>query len=57
MIISFLITAWFLSLFDLDETLINAINEILNTQYSTNVYWLSFFIIGLILDIIITIFK
>lgn len=42
-----LILAWILTWFDLDTILINAMNEILNTDFTTAVYWLLFFIIGL----------
>ena len=47
-IISALALAWFLTLFNLDVTLVSAINEVLGTTYSTNVYWLVAFVIGVI---------
>ena len=50
--ISTLITAWILTLFDLDEIIIDAINQLFNTSFNTNVYWLAFLIIGLIGNII-----
>lgn len=48
MIIDSMILAWILSLFNLDNILIDAINQILNTNYTTAVYWLLFFVVGLI---------
>lgn len=51
-IIDTLIFAWFLTLFDLDETLVEAVNEIFGKNYSTAVYWLGAFVIGVILSII-----
>lgn len=47
-----MILAWILSLFNLDNILIDAINQILNTNYTTAVYWLLFFVVGLIATII-----
>lgn len=44
--------AWILSWFNLDDILIDAINQILNTNYTTAVYWLLFFAAGLIATII-----
>lgn len=46
-----LILAWILTWFDLDTILINAINQIFNTDFTTAVYWLLFFIIGLIVKL------
>lgn len=46
-----LILAWILTWFNLDTILINAINEIFNTDFTTAVYWLLFFIIGLIVKL------
>lgn len=46
--ISALITAWILTWFDLDVIIIDAINQIFNTSFTTSVYWLAFLIIGLI---------
>lgn len=45
--------AFLLSIFGFDDILINAANELLNTDYSTNVYWLVAFLVGAIGDIII----
>lgn len=50
--IKMMILAWILSLFNLDNILIDAINQILNTNYTTAVYWLLFFVVGLIATII-----
>ncbi len=47
--IATLIVAWILTWFDLDKILIDGINQIFNTNYTTSVYWLMFFIVGLIL--------
>lgn len=47
-----LIVAWILTWFNLDVTLIDAINQIFNTSFNTNVYWLAFLIIGFIGSII-----
>lgn len=52
MIIDSMILAWILSLFNLDNILIDAINQILNTNYTTAVYWLLFFVVGLIATLI-----
>ena len=47
-----LIIAWLLTCFNMDEILIAGTNEILGTDFSTNVYWLIAFIIGVIMTII-----
>ena len=47
-----MILAWILSWFNLDNILVDAINQILNTNYTTAVYWLLFLVIGLIATII-----
>ena len=47
-----MILAWILSWFNLDNILIDTINQILNTNYTTAVYWLLFFAAGLIATII-----
>lgn len=52
MIIDAMILAWILSWFNLDNILIDAINQILNTNYTTAVYWLLFFAAGLIATLI-----
>lgn len=54
-IIGTLILAWFLTLFNLDTILITAVNEVLGTNYSTNVYWLVAFLIAIIVAVIETI--
>ena len=51
-IISILLFALFLTLFDLDEILVKAINEIFNKNFSTSIYWLAAFIIGLVITFI-----
>ena len=47
-----LFCAWLMSWFDLDEILIKATNEVLGTNYSTAVYWLVAFALGVILSIV-----
>ena len=47
-IIGILIFSWFLTWFKLDTILVTAVNEILGTNYSTNVYWLVAFLIAVI---------
>lgn len=47
-----LIVAWILTWFNLDVTLIDAINQIFNTSFTTSVYWLAFLIIGLVGNIL-----
>lgn len=51
-IFSTLVFAWFLTWFDLDTILISGLNEILGTDFSTNVYWLIAFIIAIVGTII-----
>lgn len=51
-IVSTLLLAWLLSLFSLDEILIKGINQILNTNFDISVYWLTFFLVGAIIQII-----
>lgn len=51
-IVGTLIFAWFLTLFELDEILIKAVNELFGKNYSTAVYWFGAFVIGVILSII-----
>ena len=43
-----LIIAWILTWFDIDQIVVNAINQILNTDYTTAVYWLIGIVIGII---------
>ena len=47
--IGILILAWFLTLFDLDEILVDGINQIFHTEFNTSIYWLIFMLIGLII--------
>lgn len=47
-----LITGWILTWFELDNILIEALNQIFNTNFTVSVYWLMFFIIGAINSII-----
>lgn len=46
--ITTMIIGWILTWFNLDNIFIKAINQIFNTNYTTAVYWLLFFIIGII---------
>lgn len=43
-----LIVAWILTWFDIDNLVIDGLNQILNTNFTTAVYWLFFFIIAVI---------
>lgn len=47
-----MILAWILTWFKLDDILVIAINQILNTNYTTAIYWLLFFVIGLIVMLV-----
>lgn len=47
-IIIILIFAWFLTLFHLDTIIISGLNEVIGTNWSTNVYWLIVVIIAII---------
>lgn len=52
-----LFTATILWLFDLDWTLTVALNEVFDTNFSTNIYWLFFFVMGVVLGIVHEITK
>ncbi|MCI1615632.1 MULTISPECIES: hypothetical protein [Heyndrickxia] len=52
-IIGFLILGWILSWFDFQELFIQAFNELFNKDISTASYYLVFFSIGLIGDIVL----
>lgn len=43
-----LMIAWILTCFNLDNILVDAINQIFNTDFTTAIYWLLFFISGVI---------
>ncbi len=43
-----LIVAWILTWFDIDILVIDGLNQILNTNFTTAVYWLFFFVIAVI---------
>ena len=47
--ISSLIIAWILTWFNLDNVIVNAINEICKTNYTTAIYWFLFFIVGILI--------
>lgn len=49
--ISTLIIAWILTWFNLDNILVDAINQICNTEFTVAIYWLIAFIIGVIVYI------
>jgi TM2 domain-containing membrane protein YozV len=51
-VIGGLLLAWFLSLFNLDRTLIGAWNEVNHTTYTTNVYWLTVVLICVLIGTI-----
>ena len=50
--IGILIFAFVLSCFEMDTVLMAGLNEILNSHYSTNVYWLIVFVIATIAGLI-----
>lgn len=56
-IICTLIFAWILTWFDLDTILISGVNEVLGTDYSTNVYWLIAFITAILATVIEVVIK
>lgn len=43
-----LILAWILTWFDIDNLIISGINELFKTDFTTAIYWLFFFVLGLI---------
>lgn len=47
--VSTMIVGWILTWFSLDDLIIEGINQIFNTNYTIAVYWLLFFIVGLII--------
>lgn len=47
-----MILGWVLTLFNLDNLFVQAINQIFNAEYTTAIYWLLFLIIGLIVKIV-----
>lgn len=47
-----LIFAFILNCFGIDAILISALNEVLNTHYSNNVFWLISFVLAIIVGII-----
>lgn len=44
-----LLLAFILSGFGLDQTLIEGVNELFHTDFTVSVYWLAFFLVGVIL--------
>ncbi len=46
-----LIIAWILTWFNIDNLIVDAINQICNTDFTVAVYWLIAFIIGVIVYI------
>lgn len=46
--LSTIIVGWILTWFSLDDLIVEGINQIFNTNYTIAVYWLLFFIVGLI---------
>lgn len=47
-----LIVGWILTWFDLDNILIDALNQIFETDYTVSIYWLALFVIGAFVSII-----
>lgn len=48
----FLFMAGILCLFKIDELATNGVNEITGKNFTTSIYWLTFLVIGLTLDVI-----
>ena len=46
-----LIIAWILTWFNLDNLIVDAINQICNTEFTVAIYWFIAFIIGVIVYI------
>ena len=46
-----LIIAWILTWFNLDNLIVDAINQIFNTEFTVAIYWFIAFIIGVIVYI------
>jgi len=49
---SVLIVAFILNCFGMDAILISALNEVLGTHYSNNVFWLIAFVLAIVVGII-----
>ena len=49
---SVLVFAFILSCFGVDNVLMSALNEVLNTHYSNNVFWLFVFILAILVGVI-----
>ena len=47
-----LIVGWILTWFDLDNILIDALNQIFETDYTVSIYWLVLFVIGAFVSIV-----
>lgn len=47
-----MIIAWILTWFNLDNLIVSGINQIFNTDYTIALYWLLFFVIGVIVSLI-----
>lgn len=43
-----LLLGWILTWFGMDELFIDGINQIFNADFGISIYWLTFFIIGII---------
>ncbi|KON87416.1 hypothetical protein AF332_11655 [Sporosarcina globispora] len=48
----FMFMAGILYLFRLDELATNGVNELIGKKFTTSIYWLTFLVIGLVLDIV-----
>ncbi len=47
-----LILGWILTWFNLDNIVIEAINQICNSNYNVATYWLIMFVLGIIVEIL-----
>ncbi len=46
-----IIIGWILTWFNLDNIVVEAINQICNTNYTVAIYWLAIFIVAIIVGI------
>lgn len=47
-----LFIGFILWIFDLDNILVKGFNEVFHTYYTTSVYWLAFFVVGVFISIL-----
>ena len=46
-----LLLGWILTWFHLDTTIVDGLNQIFHTDFNTAVYWIIFFVLGLIVGL------